>query len=268
MSNEATLTQAQREAFWARQEGWTRRCRSSSGARSNRNGTTRRSSWRSSTASDQPPGTHPHRNTFPSRGPCPVSAGTGLQHPRPLRAEPRRCRPPPHPDERTEGQQPVRRVRLRVRPRRIPPDATAHHRRRQGRHRPQGRRGRLRLRTPRLPPPPSRACTTRNRGRPRRPTPRLLRHRPSRPVRARPDSSRSPGCAGTTTTHPTGWDYTTFQQFNNGRPDVVFMAYNPAAIGSKYTKTAAKYVDNYDTGIESARNYSSLRPSAPSPEER
>ncbi|ABG99747.1 conserved hypothetical protein (plasmid) [Rhodococcus jostii RHA1] len=67
---------------------------------------------------------------------------------------------------------------------------------------------------------------------------------------------------------PDGWNYSTYRNFNNGRPDVVFMAYDPAAIGSKYTNTAANYVDNYDTGIESARNYSSRRTSAPSPAER
>ncbi len=48
---------------------------------------------------------------------------------------------------------------------------------------------------------------------------------------------------------PDGWDYDTFRAYNNGRPDVVFMAYNPDHVGSMYTSGAGEYVDDYDEGI-------------------
>ncbi|MGO2933157.1 hypothetical protein [Microbacterium sp.] len=47
---------------------------------------------------------------------------------------------------------------------------------------------------------------------------------------------------------PDGWDYPTYQPFNNGRPDVVFMAYNPAAVDGRYDRSAGAYVDDYDDG--------------------
>lgn len=54
---------------------------------------------------------------------------------------------------------------------------------------------------------------------------------------------------------PDGWDYSTYQRYNNGRPDVVFMAYNPEAIGSKYMRTTDHYVEDYDAGVDAARRY-------------
>ncbi|WP_233365469.1 hypothetical protein [Rhodococcus globerulus] len=37
---------------------------------------------------------------------------------------------------------------------------------------------------------------------------------------------------------PDGWDYQLFDTFNGGRPDVVFMAYNPDRVGGIYTPGA------------------------------
>lgn len=45
---------------------------------------------------------------------------------------------------------------------------------------------------------------------------------------------------------PEGWDYDTYRVFNGGRPDVVFMAYDPAALDSRYERGAGPYVDDYD----------------------
>ncbi|KXX58786.1 hypothetical protein AZG88_44165 [Rhodococcus sp. LB1] len=55
---------------------------------------------------------------------------------------------------------------------------------------------------------------------------------------------------------PDGWDYTTFRQFNAGRPDVVFMAYDPQAVDSTYRPGAGMYVDDYDQGVHAARTHS------------
>ncbi|MQY24997.1 D-inositol-3-phosphate glycosyltransferase [Nocardia sp. RB56] len=54
---------------------------------------------------------------------------------------------------------------------------------------------------------------------------------------------------------PPGWDYDTFHAFNGGRPDVVFMAYDPAAVGSRYEPGAGRYVGDYDAGVEAARGH-------------
>ncbi|WP_336883047.1 hypothetical protein [Rhodococcus globerulus] len=48
---------------------------------------------------------------------------------------------------------------------------------------------------------------------------------------------------------PDGWDYQQFGRFNGGRPDVVFMAYDPNRVGGMYTPGAGEYVDDYDIGI-------------------
>ncbi|GAA3136656.1 hypothetical protein GCM10020255_011910 [Rhodococcus baikonurensis] len=37
---------------------------------------------------------------------------------------------------------------------------------------------------------------------------------------------------------PDGWDYQQFSRFNGGRPDVVFMAYDPDRVGGMYTPGA------------------------------
>ncbi len=56
---------------------------------------------------------------------------------------------------------------------------------------------------------------------------------------------------------PNGWDYDTFRAYNNGRPDVVFMAYDPGRVGGDYTPGAGEYVDDYDDGIGRAQSYTS-----------
>ncbi|WP_231611367.1 hypothetical protein [Rhodococcus sp. CX] len=54
---------------------------------------------------------------------------------------------------------------------------------------------------------------------------------------------------------PDEWDYDTFRTFNDGRPDVVFMAYDPDHVGGTYTRGAGEYVDDYDEGIARAQQY-------------
>jgi len=54
---------------------------------------------------------------------------------------------------------------------------------------------------------------------------------------------------------PDGWDYDTFRRFNDGRPDVVFMAFDSYRVGGDYTPGAGEYVDDYDEGIALARHY-------------
>ncbi|MCD2115055.1 hypothetical protein LQ384_28695 [Rhodococcus rhodochrous] len=54
---------------------------------------------------------------------------------------------------------------------------------------------------------------------------------------------------------PDGWDYDTFRAFNHGRPDVVFMAYDPEHVGGKYARGTGEYVDDYDDGIVRAQKY-------------
>ncbi|MGH3890742.1 MAG: hypothetical protein ACRDTW_04130 [Rhodococcus qingshengii] len=54
---------------------------------------------------------------------------------------------------------------------------------------------------------------------------------------------------------PDGWDYQQFDTFNGGRPDVVFMAYDPDHVGGMYTPGAGEYVDDYDIGIARAQAY-------------
>lgn len=52
---------------------------------------------------------------------------------------------------------------------------------------------------------------------------------------------------------PDGWDYQQFGQFNGGRPDVVFMAYDPDRVGGMYTTGVGEYVDDYEVGIARAQ---------------
>ncbi|WP_287164555.1 hypothetical protein [Rhodococcus sp. (in: high G+C Gram-positive bacteria)] len=54
---------------------------------------------------------------------------------------------------------------------------------------------------------------------------------------------------------PDGWDYQQFGRFNGGRPDVVFMAYDPDRVGGMYTPGAGEYVDDYDIGIARTQAY-------------
>ncbi|GAA5107919.1 glycosyltransferase [Nocardia iowensis] len=52
---------------------------------------------------------------------------------------------------------------------------------------------------------------------------------------------------------PDGWSYETFGRYNDGRPDVVFMAHNPDKLGSTYEPGAGRHVDTYDEGVDAAR---------------
>ncbi|MCZ9635299.1 hypothetical protein [Rhodococcus sp. BH5] len=52
---------------------------------------------------------------------------------------------------------------------------------------------------------------------------------------------------------PEGWDYRTYAPFNGGRPDVVFMAHNPASVDSTYQRGSGRYVDSYDDGTDAVR---------------
>ena len=54
---------------------------------------------------------------------------------------------------------------------------------------------------------------------------------------------------------PGGWDYQLFGTFNGGRPDVVFMAYDPNRVGGIYIPGAGEYVDDYDVGVARAQAY-------------
>lgn len=47
---------------------------------------------------------------------------------------------------------------------------------------------------------------------------------------------------------PGGWDYDTYERFNNGRPDVVFMAYDPEAVDSAYNSSGGTRITSYDDG--------------------
>ncbi|PBC35053.1 hypothetical protein CJ179_50160 [Rhodococcus sp. ACS1] len=51
---------------------------------------------------------------------------------------------------------------------------------------------------------------------------------------------------------PDGWDYISFRQFNDRRPDVVFMAYDRKSVDSTYRRGTGVYVDDYDQGVHAA----------------
>ena len=51
---------------------------------------------------------------------------------------------------------------------------------------------------------------------------------------------------------PDGWNYELYQQYNGGRPDVVFMAHHLAALDSRYVPGAGHYVNSYDDGVKAA----------------
>ena len=52
---------------------------------------------------------------------------------------------------------------------------------------------------------------------------------------------------------PDGWNYDVYSRYNGGRPDVVFMAHDPAALDSRYAAGAGHYVDSYDDGMDAVR---------------
>jgi predicted ABC-type ATPase len=47
---------------------------------------------------------------------------------------------------------------------------------------------------------------------------------------------------------PDNWDYDLYDRWSDGRPDIVFMTFDPERFGSEYDKTEGEYVDEYDTG--------------------
>jgi len=46
------------------------------------------------------------------------------------------------------------------------------------------------------------------------------------------------------------WDRNLYREFNNGEPDVVFMAYNPNAVGNDYSPLSEPHAENYDKAAE------------------
>ncbi len=54
---------------------------------------------------------------------------------------------------------------------------------------------------------------------------------------------------------PDGWDRELYSQYNHGRPDVVYMAYDPNAIGSQYRRGTGAYVETPDDGERASRGY-------------
>ena len=47
---------------------------------------------------------------------------------------------------------------------------------------------------------------------------------------------------------PDGWDFNLYNRWNNGKPDVVFMAYDPERFGSKYDPAEGEYIEDYSAG--------------------
>ncbi len=47
---------------------------------------------------------------------------------------------------------------------------------------------------------------------------------------------------------PDDWDYDLYDRWNGGRPDIVFMTFDPDRFGSKYDQSEGQYVDSYETG--------------------
>ncbi|WP_378740475.1 glycosyltransferase [Nocardia brasiliensis] len=67
---------------------------------------------------------------------------------------------------------------------------------------------------------------------------------------------------------PDGWSYETFGRYNDGRPDVVFMAHDPDKLGGTYEPGAGRRVDTYDEGVEAARAHLTQDLPAPADSER
>lgn len=49
---------------------------------------------------------------------------------------------------------------------------------------------------------------------------------------------------------PEGWDKQLYQNFNNGRPDVVVMAYDPEKVDQDYVPGEGEYFQDYDAALE------------------
>lgn len=54
---------------------------------------------------------------------------------------------------------------------------------------------------------------------------------------------------------PDGWDFGTYARHNDGRPDVVFMGYDPSAVDGTYQPGAGEYVADYDEGLARVRDF-------------
>lgn len=52
---------------------------------------------------------------------------------------------------------------------------------------------------------------------------------------------------------PDGWDFNLYKRWNGGKPDVVFMAYDPERFGSEYDPTEGEYIEDYSAGEVSQR---------------
>lgn len=52
---------------------------------------------------------------------------------------------------------------------------------------------------------------------------------------------------------PDDWNCTVYSRYNGGRPDVVFMAHDHAALDSRYVPGSGLYVDSYGDGINAVR---------------
>lgn len=65
---------------------------------------------------------------------------------------------------------------------------------------------------------------------------------------------------------PDGWNYNLYEKYNNGRPDVVFMRFDPDRVGVSYIPGDGDYVDDYDVGLESTKADAPAIPDFPDPD--
>jgi hypothetical protein len=65
---------------------------------------------------------------------------------------------------------------------------------------------------------------------------------------------------------PDGWDYSFYQKYNGGRPDVVFMAYDPARVDTEYVPGEGEMLgpDDYNLGVAKAQR-AAAKPGAARP---
>lgn len=54
---------------------------------------------------------------------------------------------------------------------------------------------------------------------------------------------------------PEGWDYEVFRIYNDGRPDVTFMAYDEDTVDTEYQPGSGYHARDYDQGLTVARAY-------------
>lgn len=58
---------------------------------------------------------------------------------------------------------------------------------------------------------------------------------------------------------PPGWDHHTYRAYNGGRPDVVFMAYDPGCVDRPYDPSEGAHVSDFDAGTAAARHEAAAR---------